>query len=173
MSVCRSMTRPSLRPRHADSASKSSVLLSEEPSTGQNTPQNFCLGLAGLSEPMLLKKAGISPVVDMPCLGGQWEKNGVQPLLLIVSACAAAAFQSAGGRTTAQRKSSRMLQKQSLCHLSGDMATAYSLSCYKQTVWNCLLMSLNEPAASSWFHSSANEGGERERPPVCGNKDPL
>ena len=68
MSVCRSMTLPSLRPPlHADSASKSSVLLSEEPSTGQNMPQNFCLGLAGLSEPMLLKKAGTSsPAVDMP-----------------------------------------------------------------------------------------------------------
>lgn len=89
-------------------------------------------------------------------------KNGVQPLLLIVSACAAAAFQSAGGRTTAQRKSSRMLQKQSLCHLSDNMGTAYCLSCYKQTVWNCLLMSLNEPAASSWFHSSANKERERD-----------
>lgn len=66
MSVCRSMTRPSLLPLHAESASKSSVLLSEEPSTGQNMPQNFCLGLAGLSEPMLLKNAGTSPAVDMP-----------------------------------------------------------------------------------------------------------
>lgn len=65
MSVCRSMTRLSLRPLQADSASKSSVLLSEEPSTGQKTPQNFCLGLAGLSEPMPWKKAGTSPVVDM------------------------------------------------------------------------------------------------------------
>lgn len=88
------------------------------------------------------------------------KKHGVQPLLLIVSACAAAAFQSAGGRTTAQRTSSRMLQKQSLCHLSDNIGTAYCLSCYKQTVWNCLLMSLNEPAASSWFHSSASK--ERE-----------
>lgn len=67
MSVCRSMTRSLLLPRHAESASKSSVLLSEEPSTGQKTPQNFCRGLAGLSEPMLLKKAGTSPAVDMPC----------------------------------------------------------------------------------------------------------
>lgn len=66
MSVCRSMTRSLLLPRHAESASKSSVLLSEEPSTGQKTPQNFCRGLAGLSEPMLLKKAGTSPAVDMP-----------------------------------------------------------------------------------------------------------
>ena len=82
MSVCRSMTLPSLRPPlHADSASKSSVLLSEEPSTGQNMPQNFCLGLAGLSEPMLLKKAGTSsPAVDMPhgVFGGffLWNKGG-------------------------------------------------------------------------------------------------
>lgn len=67
MSVCRSMTRPLLLPLHAERASKSSVLLSEEPSTGQKTPQNFCLGLAGLSEPMLLKKAGTSSAVDMPC----------------------------------------------------------------------------------------------------------
>lgn len=66
MSVCRSMTRSLLLPRHAESESKSRVLLSEEPSTGQKTPQNFCRGLAGLSEPMLLKKAGISPAVDMP-----------------------------------------------------------------------------------------------------------
>lgn len=66
MSVCRSMTRSLLLPRHAESASKSSVLLSDEPSTGQKTPQNFCRGLAGLSEPMLLKKAGTSPAVDMP-----------------------------------------------------------------------------------------------------------
>lgn len=71
MSVCRSMTRPSLLPLHAESASKSSVLLSEEPSTGQNMPQNFCLDLAGLSEPMLLKKAGTSPAVDMPCRRGK------------------------------------------------------------------------------------------------------
>lgn len=70
MSVCRSMTRPSLLPLHDESASKSSVLLSEEPSTGQNMPQNFCLGLAGLSEPMFLKKAGTSPAVDMPIAGG-------------------------------------------------------------------------------------------------------
>lgn len=70
MSVCRSMTRPSLLPLHAESASKSSVLLSEEPSTGQNMPQNFCLGLEGLSEPMFLKKAGTSPAVDMPESGG-------------------------------------------------------------------------------------------------------
>lgn len=71
MSVCRSMTRPSLRPLHEGGVSKSSVLLSEEPSTGQNTPQNFCLGLAGLSEPMLLKKAGTSPAVDMPGRRGE------------------------------------------------------------------------------------------------------
>lgn len=70
MSVCRSMTRPSLLPLHDESVSKSSVLLSEEPSTGQNMPQNFCLGLAGLSEPMFLKKAGTSPAVDMPIGGG-------------------------------------------------------------------------------------------------------
>lgn len=57
---------PTLRPLHADSASKSSVLLSEEPSTGQNTPQNFCRGLGGLSEPTRLgKKGGTAPVVDM------------------------------------------------------------------------------------------------------------
>lgn len=88
MSVCRSMTRPSLRPLHADSASKSSVLLSEEPSTGQNTPQNFCLGLAGLSEPMFLKKAGTSPVVDMPCLGGQWgEKRSSAPTSYCIGLC--------------------------------------------------------------------------------------
>lgn len=72
MSVCRSMTRPSLLPLHPERAPKSSVLLSEEPSTGQNTPQNFCLGLDGLSEPMLLKKSGTSPAVDMPCRWGVW-----------------------------------------------------------------------------------------------------
>jgi len=60
------MTREALLPLHAESASKSRVLLSAEPSTGQNIPQNFCLGLlAGLSEPMLWKKAGTSPAVDM------------------------------------------------------------------------------------------------------------
>lgn len=67
MSLCRSMTLPpaALRPLHADSASKSSVFASEEPSTGQNTPQNFCLGLLGLSEPTLWKKGGTSPAVDI------------------------------------------------------------------------------------------------------------
>lgn len=82
MSVCRSMTRLLLLPRHAESASKSSVLLSEEPSTGQKTPQNFCRGLAGLSEPMLLKKAGTSPAVDMPC-----RRQVVLAQMLQISAC--------------------------------------------------------------------------------------
>lgn len=77
MSVCRSMTRPSLFPLQAESASKSRVLLSDEPSTGQNMPQNFCRGLAGLSEPILLKKAGTSPAVDMPTRrGGCCEVSG-------------------------------------------------------------------------------------------------
>lgn len=35
------------------------VLFSEDPSTGQNMPQNFCRGL-GLPEPRFLKKAGTS-----------------------------------------------------------------------------------------------------------------
>lgn len=39
------------------------VLFSEDPSTGQNMPQNFCRGL-GLPEPRFLKKAGTSSSSD-------------------------------------------------------------------------------------------------------------
>lgn len=166
MSVCRSMTRPSLRPLHADSASKSSVLLSEEPSTGQNTPQNFCRGLAGLSEPMLLKKAGTSPAVDMPFLGGHWWGGGTRssaPTSYCISLCSRRLSELRWTHYSAKRKLTNAAKKQSLCHLSDNMGTAYSLSRFTQTVWNCLLMSLNEPAASSWFHSSANEESERAR----------
>nr|KAG8536968.1 hypothetical protein GDO81_025317 [Engystomops pustulosus] len=55
------MTLPD--PRHADRESKLMVLFSEDPSTGQNIPQNFCLGF-GLPDPMFLKKAGTS---SPPC----------------------------------------------------------------------------------------------------------
>lgn len=46
-------------PARAGSA-KSSVFPSGDPSTGQNTPQNFCLGLGGL-----WRKGGAAPAVDM------------------------------------------------------------------------------------------------------------
>ncbi|MEQ2176420.1 hypothetical protein GOODEAATRI_027799 [Goodea atripinnis] len=88
MSLCRSMTLPpELLPLQADSASKSSVFASEEPSTGQNTPQNFCLGLEGLSEPTLVA------LLLQPCL-----------FFFCWTVTALSRLQSAGGRTVTKGK---------------------------------------------------------------------
>lgn len=57
-------------PARAGSA-KSSVFPSGEPSTGQNTPQNFCLGLGGL-----WRNGGAAPVVDMPLVVAARSRAG-------------------------------------------------------------------------------------------------
>lgn len=60
-SFCLSITRPFPE----DSESKSSVLFSDEPSTGQNMPQNFCRGWLGLELPMFWKNEVASPTADI------------------------------------------------------------------------------------------------------------